>query len=88
MDIKRENIDRYICPPFGACDERYSIHDVDGQRTKGGKGPGGMKEMFHTLVNSVRKHLADKDMDALSLRIDRTFDELEMTTRKLERSGY
>lgn len=49
---------------------------------------GRMKEMFHTLVNSVRKHLADKDMDVLSSRIDRTLDELEMTARELERSGY
>ena len=47
-----------------------------------------MKEMFHTFVNSVKKHLADEDMDALSLRIDRTLDELELTAAELERSGY
>ena len=44
--------------------------------------------MFHMLVNSVRKHLADEDMDALSLRIDITLDELKMTAAELEPNGY
>ena len=47
-----------------------------------------IKEMFHVLVNSVRKHLADEDMDTLLLRIDRTLDELKVTAAELEGNGY
>ncbi|MDG7048442.1 MAG: ISH6 family transposase, partial [Nitrososphaerota archaeon] len=49
---------------------------------------GMMKAMLQTLVNSVRKHLADDNMGALSLRIDKMLDELEMTAAELERKGY
>lgn len=44
--------------------------------------------MLQTLVNSVRKHLANYDMGDLPLRIDKTLDEQEMITVELERNGY
>ena len=47
-----------------------------------------MNAVLQTLVNSVRKHLADKDMGALSVRIDKTLDELKTTAKELENNGY
>ncbi|MDG6927323.1 MAG: transposase [Nitrososphaerota archaeon] len=47
-----------------------------------------MKTILHALVNSVKKHLVDKDMDAISLRVNKTLEELEAMAGELEKSGY
>ncbi|MGC8558103.1 MAG: hypothetical protein ACP5NC_03810 [Nitrososphaeria archaeon] len=39
--------------------------------------PDRMKAVLQALVNSVKKHVMDKDMGALSSRIDKTLSELE-----------
>ncbi|MDG7043783.1 MAG: hypothetical protein JRN19_02030 [Nitrososphaerota archaeon] len=71
-----------------ACSEIYTVRDVDGSKEERDQITCRMKVIFHMLVNSVKKHLADEDMDALPLRIDRTLDELEMTAAELEGNGY
>ncbi|MGC8662142.1 MAG: ISH6 family transposase, partial [Nitrososphaeria archaeon] len=49
---------------------------------------GRMKAVLQALVNSVKKHIMDKDMGALSSRIDKTLNELEALASELESSGY
>jgi len=71
-----------------ACSDKYTVRDVDGPKEERDQIACRMKVIFHMLVNSAKKHLADEDMDALPLRIDVTLDELEMTAAELESNGY
>ena len=48
----------------------------------------GMKHALFTLVNSVRKHLADGDKRRLRRRIEATLKKLYGISRKLKREGY
>jgi hypothetical protein len=47
-----------------------------------------IKTILFTLVNSVKKHLADKDMEKLKQRIDETLTELYTLAAELEKQGY
>jgi hypothetical protein len=47
-----------------------------------------MKRILYSLVNSVRKHLADKDRDALSRRINSTLEELGRMADEMGEAGH
>ena len=41
-----------------------------------------------TIINSIKKHMVDKDMNAFSLRINKTLNELEVIGNDLEKDAY
>jgi hypothetical protein len=47
-----------------------------------------MKRILFTLVDSVKKHMYDRDVNAIRRRIDYTLEELRCLSKELKRNGY